>query len=558
MAKHEQLELNIQGMTCSSCALHVEKALGSVPGVADARVPGWESGRAQVTAASEVAVEELAAAVRSAGYKATVERRKPLQRGAPDDARAGSEYDLMIIGGGSAGFAAAIKGAELGRRVALVEAGTIGGTCVNVGCIPSKTLIRAMEQYHLAGDDRFRGVHTTAGHLAWSQVLDQKDRLVAEMRQSRYVDVLAAYPEVTYIPGRARLTGGNGVEIDGQAYAPGKIIIATGASTWAPPIPGLEAAGYLTSTTAMERRERPDSLIVLGANAVGLELAQTFARAGTYVTLVELLPRVAPFEDEEISAALAGYLEAEGMHILTGFETERVERRGGRTYLTGTHDGGEVILDAEQLLVATGRRPNTAGMGLEEAGIELGKHGGVVVNDRLQTDNPDVYAAGDVLGEEMFVYVAAYGGTLAAENALAGTGRVYDTSAIPRVTFTDPQIASTGLSESQAREQAAAEGYDVAVSTVPMAQVPRALAAHDTRGLIKLVVDRNGDRLLGVHVLAPEAGEIIQTAVLALRFGLTTQQLRETMFPYLTNVEGLKLAVLGLEKDVALLSCCAG
>jgi mercuric reductase len=409
----------------------------------------------------------------------------------------------MIIGGGSAGFAAAIKGAELGRRVALVEAGTISGTCVNVGCVPSKTLIRAMEQYHLAGDGRLRGVHTTAGHLAWSQVLDQKDRLVAEMRQSRYVDVLAAYPEVTFIQGRARLTGGNGVEIDGQAYAPGKIIIATGASPWAPPTPGLEEAGYLTSTTAMERRERPDSLVVLGANAVGLELAQTFARAGTY-------------------------------------------------------DGSEVILDAEQLLVATGRWPNTAGMGLEGAGIRLGKRGEILVNDRLQTDNPAVYAAGDVLGEEMFVYVAAYGGTLAAENALAGAGRVYDTSAIPRVTFTDPQIASTGLTEAQASEQPVAGSYDVVVSTLPMAQVPRALAAHDTRGLIKLVVDTNSDRLLGVHVLAPDAGEVIQPAVLALRFGLTTQQLRETMFPNLTNVEGLKLAVLGLEKDVSLLSCCAG
>jgi mercuric reductase len=464
----------------------------------------------------------------------------------------------MIIGGGSTGFAAAIKGAELGRRVALVEAGTIGGTCVNVGCVPSKTLIRAMEQYHLAGDGRLRGVHTTAGHLAWSQVLDQKDRLVAEMRQSRYVDVLAAYPEVTYIQGHARLIGGNGVEIAGQAYAPGKILIATGASPWAPPIPGLEEAGTLTSTTAMERRERPDSLVVLGANAVGLELAQTFARAGTYVTLVELLPRVAPFEDEGISAALAGYLEAEGMHILTGFETERVERRGGRTYLAGTHDGSEVILDAEQLLVATGRWPNTAGMGLEGAGIRLGKRGEILVNDRLQTDNPAVYAAGDVLGEEMFVYVAAYGGTLAAENALAGAGRVYDTSAIPRVTFTDPQIASTGLTEAQASEQPVAGSYDVVVSTLPMAQVPRALAAHDTRGLIKLVVDTNSDRLLGVHVLAPDAGEVIQPAVLALRFGLTTQQLRETMFPNLTNVEGLKLAVLGLEKDVSLLSCCAG
>jgi mercuric reductase len=551
MVKREKAELNVQGMTCRSCARHVEKALKDVTGVQEARVPGWESGRAEVTVESDVTARELAEAVRSAGYKARVESRTPLRTPSTGD---DGEVDLMVIGGGSAGFAAAIKGAELGRRVALVEADTVGGTCVNVGCVPSKTLIRALEQFHQAGVQRFRGVHTTAGHLNWAQVVDQKDKLVAELRQSKYVDVLAAYPEITYIQGRARLTGGNGVEIDGQAYTPGKIIIAAGAHPWAPPIAGLDEAGYLTSTTAMELRQRPGSMIVLGANAVGLELAQTFARAGTAVTLVELLPRIAPFEDEEISEALRGYLEEEGIHILTEFETERVEKRGGHYYLIGSQDGEEITLDAAQLLVATGRRPNTAGMGLQDAGVRLGKRGEVLVGETLQTDNPHVYAAGDVLGDEMFVYVAAYAGGLAAENALTGAGRVYDTSTIPRITFTDPQIAGAGLTEAQARE----EGYEVQVSTLPMAQVPRALAARDTRGLIKLVVDGASGRLLGAHVLAPEAGDVIQTAVLAMRFGLTVTQLRETMFPYLTNVEGLKLAALGLEKDVALLSCCAG
>lgn len=217
-------------------------------------------------------------------------------------------YDLMVIGGGSAGFAAAIKGAELGYRVALVEAGAIGGTCVNVGCVPSKTLIRAMEQQRLAETRRFDGVHTSAGSVTWPQVIEQKDRLVAEMRQSKYVDVLAAYPEITLIEGRARLSGGKDVEIDGKRHSAEKIVISTGARPWTPPVAGLEAAGYLTSTTAMALREQPDSLIVLGANAVGLELAQTFARAGTAVTLVELLPQIAPFEDEEVSEALTGYL----------------------------------------------------------------------------------------------------------------------------------------------------------------------------------------------------------------------------------------------------------
>lgn len=548
----ERLELEVRGMTCDSCAEHVEKALSSVPGVKKVHVPGWQSARASIVVEGEVDPEALSAAVAQAGYTARVRARKPVDQAVGNGGD--GDFDLMVIGHGSAGFAAAIRAVELGFRVALVGDGEIGGTCVNVGCVPSKTLIRALEAYHQAGQRRFRGVHTLPGHLSWPEVIDHKDELVAELRQGKYLDVLAAYPEITYIRGRARLTGGTGVEVDGRHYAPRKVLLATGARPWAPPIPGLAEAGYLDSTAALDLRERPASMIVLGGNAVGLELAQTYARAGTYVTVVELLPRIAPFEDEAISAALAGYLEEEGMRVLTGFETRRVEKRDGRYLLHGVQDGREVTLEAEQLLVATGRRPNTEDLGLEAAGVEVGRRGEVLVDEHLRTTNPDVYAAGDVIGRDMFVYVAAYGGMLAAENALTGADRVFDTGYIPRVTFTDPQIASTGLTEAQAREQ----GYNVAVSTLPMEHVPRALAARDTRGLIKLVADADTDRLLGAHILAPEAGEIIQTAVLAIRFGLTVSDLRETMFPYLTNVEGLKLALLAFEKDVAKLSCCAG
>ncbi|HZD58268.1 MAG TPA: mercury(II) reductase [Anaerolineales bacterium] len=559
MSKIDDLELVVQGMTCDSCALHVERALKKVPGVQQAEVPGWESGRATVVLEGDLDSQALIDSVRQAGYGAAVKTRKPVveqivEEPRSSDGREDGRFDLMVIGGGSAGFAAAIKGAELGYRVALVEANTIGGTCVNVGCVPSKTLIRAIEQYHLAGTHRFQGVETAAGRLDWPVVIDHKDNLVGEMRQSKYIDVLAAYPEVTYIKGRARLTGENGVEIDGQDYRPGKIIVATGAQPWAPPVPGLVEAGSLTSTSAMELKELPRSMIVLGANAVGLELAQIFGRAGTHVTLLELLPRIAPFEDQEISDALGGYLEEEGLEIVTGFQTTKVDKREGRYFLAGTQGGAEIGFDAEQLLVATGRRPNTAGMGLEEAGVKLGKRGEILVDETLRTENPYVYAAGDVTGQDMFVYVAAYGGMLAAENALTGAGRVYDAAYIPRITFTDPQIASAGLTEEQAREQ----GYEVQTSTVPMTYVPRALAARDTRGLVRLVADAASDRLLGAHILAPEGGEMIQTAVLAIRFGITLTQLRETIFPYLTNVEGLKLATLAFEKDVALLSCCAG
>jgi mercuric reductase len=294
-------------------------------------------------------------------------------------------------------------------------------------------------------------------------------------------------------------------------------------------------------------------MIVLGANAVGLELAQLYARAGAQVTLIEALPRIAPFEDPDVSAALKAYLEDEGLRILTGFATRVIAPAGGGLRLAGSRNGAEQTFEAEQLLVATGRRPNTASVELDQAGVKLGGRGEILVDDLLQTDNPAVYAAGDVIGKDMFVYVAAYGGMLAAENALTGAGRRYDASYIPRVTFTDPQIASAGLTEEQARQQ----GQEVIVSSLPMEHVVRAQAAHDTRGLIKLVANAATDRLLGAHILAPEAGEMIQTAVLAIRFGITVSELRETMFPYLTNAEGLKLAAVAFEKDVAMLSCCA-
>jgi mercuric reductase len=438
--------------------------------------------------------------------------------------------------------------------VALVESGMIGGTCVNVGCVPSKTLIRAVEQYYQAAHPRYRGVRTQALGLDWAEVIAQKDELVAELRQSKYLDVLAAYPQISLIQGRARLLGGTKVEIGGQIYQPHKIIIASGASPWAAPIPGLAEIDYLTSTTAMELTQLPASMMVLGANAVGLELAQVFGRAGVQVTVVELLPRIAPFEDEDISGALHASLEEEGMRLIPDFKTLKVEKIDGRYRLYGERAGERVVLEAESLLVATGRRPNTQGLGLEQAGVELGPRGEIRVDETLRTSNADIYAAGDVIGKDMFVYVAAYAGGLAAENALTEAGLVYDAAYLPRVTFTDPQIASAGLTEAQAREQ----GYRVKVSLLPMAYVPRAQAANDRRGLIKLVVDAASERLLGAHILAAEAGEMIQIAVLAMRFNLSVRDLRQTLFPYLTNVEGIKLAALALEKDVTKLSCCAG
>ena len=461
--------------------------------------------------------------------------------------------DLAIIGAGSAGFSAAIAAAELGARVLLIGDGTIGGTCVNTGCVPSKTLIRAVESVHQAnGASRFGGIAARARIDDWRHVIGRKDELVAALRRAKYLDLLPSYDNITYREGRARFQP-EGLAVNGQPVAAPKIIIATGGSPALPPIPGIEETPCLTSTSAMALEELPQSLLVLGGGYVGCELGQMFARAGVAVTIVDVLPILAAAEPE-ISRALARYLREEGIDV-----RERVEARSIGTTARGVAleiraDHGEETLAAEQLLVATGRRPNTAGMGLEEAGIELLSGGGIKVDAYMRTTRTDVYAAGDVTGRDPFVYMAAYGAKLAAQNALAGDRTPYDATAMPAVVFTDPQVASVGLTEREARQA----GLEVETSVLPLDQLPRALAARDTRGLIKLIAAAGSGRLLGAHILAPEGADSIGAAALAIKGGLTVRQLAETIFPYLTTVEGLKLAAQSFGKDVTKLSCCAG
>ena len=333
----------------------------------------------------------------------------------------------------------------------------------------------------------------------------------------------------------------------------GKVIITTGALPSLPPIPGIESVPHLTSTTALELERLPQSLLVIGGGYIGCELGQMFARAGVKVTIVDIVPILSAGEPE-ISTALGGYLREEGIVLREGVRPTAIRETARSIALDISADGRSETIEAEQVLVSTGRRPNTAGLGLEEAGIELLSSGGVKVDDHMRTTRAGIYAAGDVIGRDQFVYMAAYGARIAAENALNDDSRRYDTTAMPSVVFTDPQVASVGLTEAQAREQ----GLSVKTSVLPLDQVPRALAARDTRGLFKLVDEAGSGKLLGAHLLAPEGADSIQTAALAIKGGLTVEQLAETIFPYLTTVEGLKLAAKSFAKDVAKLSCCAG
>ncbi len=462
-------------------------------------------------------------------------------------------FDLTVLGAGSAGFSAAIRATELGARVALVGQGTIGGTCVNVGCVPSKTMIRAAEALHNgAALSRFDGLAGEARVADWSALVAQKDELVAGLRQAKYLDMLEAYPSIAYVNGGGSLAGDQ-VAVNGAHLTTSNILIATGASPALPDIAGLDTVPYLTSTTALELTALPRSLLVIGGGYVGCELAQLFARAGVAVTIL-CRSRLLPAAEPEISEALAGYFRDEGITVEDGLAYRQIEQTGYGVALHAEVEGAPKISSAERVLVTTGRTPNTQGLALEEAAIDLTAGGGIAVDQWMRTSRQRVYAAGDVTGRDMYVYMAAYGAKLAAENALLGNVAEYDPTAMPAVVFTDPQAASVGLTEAGAR----ARGFEVDISVLPLEYVPRALAARDTRGLIKLVAERETGRLLGAHILAPEGGDSIQTAALAIKAGLTVEALGSMIFPYLTTVEGLKLAAQAFHKDVAKLSCCAG
>jgi mercury(II) reductase len=462
-------------------------------------------------------------------------------------------FDLAVIGAGSAGFSAAITAAEQGAQVALIGAGTIGGTCVNIGCVPSKTLIRAMESsHHVEAAKRFSGIRSGGGIEDWRAIVAQKDELVDTLRRVKYSELLRSYNNVAYREGKARMAGG-GVEVDGDLIPAHRYIIATGARPSAPPIPGIEKVPYLTSTTALSLESLPKSLLVIGGGYIGCELAQMLARAGVRVTIVDLVPILSAAEPE-ISQALGAYFRDEGIAIRENVKPQRIRKTGQGVALDLTDNGIDLTLEAEAVLVATGRTPNTEDLNLELSGIAQLPNGGIKVDDRMRTTQRRVYAAGDVTGRDQFVYMAAYGAKIAAHNALNGDTWRYDNNAMPWVVFTDPQVASVGMTEAQA----GSAGHDAQVSVLTLDNVPRALAARDTRGLIKLVADSQTKKLLGAHILAPEGADSIQTAALAIKQGLTVQALAEMIFPYLTTVEGLKLAAQAFERDVAKLSCCAG
>jgi len=460
---------------------------------------------------------------------------------------------IAVIGSGGAAMAAALKSTERGARITLIERGTIGGTCVNIGCVPSKIMIRAANVAHQRRTSPFdKGITATEPSIDRPMLLAQQQARVDELRHAKYEGILDDNPAITVLKGEARFIDANTVRVtapDGTERELGfdRAFIGTGARPTIPPIPGLSDTPYWTSTTALASDTIPDRLVVIGGSAVAVELAQAFARLGSEVTILAR-SRLFSREDPAVGEAIETAFKTEGVKVLNDTQASQISYTN-EEFVLDTNAGE---LRADQLLVAVGRTPNTDRLNLEAVGVETDR-GSIVVDEQLQTRVPGIYASGDCTNQPQFVYVAAAGGSRAAINMTGGDDRL-DLSAMPEVVFTEPQIATVGLSEADAE----ARGYVTDSRTLTLDNVPRALVNFDTGGFIKLVAERESGRLLGVQSVAGEAGELIQTAVMALRARMTVNEIADELFPYLTMVEGLKLCAQTFTKDVKQLSCCAG
>ena len=533
------ITLKIEGMSCGNCESHVKEALEAVSGVKNVKVSHAEA-NALIEASEQTSTPDLIAAVEALDYQATVDESQALH--------------VAIIGSGSAAFACGIKAAEQGARVTIIEAAeVIGGCCVNVGCVPSKILIRAAQIAEQQRNNPFDGLKNSEPVIDRALLSKQQASRVEELRMAKYQSILESNPHLSLVKGYAQFKDAHTLTVskrDGtqQEISADRFLIATGSAAALPPIEGLSDSPYWTSTEALFAKELPEHLVVIGSSVIAVEIAQAYRRLGAKVTMLvrsALLFR----EDPLLGAGLTEALEREGIQILSQVQASKVSYADGLFRLETNR--GEIL--GNNLLIATGRNPNTQQLNLESIGVQTEPNGAIQVDEGMHTSQPHIYAAGDCSNMPQLVYVAAAAGTRAAINMTGGEAKL-DLSTLPAVIFTDPQVATVGLSEEEAHKK----GVETDSRVLGLENVPRALANYNTDGFIKLVIEAGTERLIGAQILAPEGGEIIQTAALAIHNKMTIKELANQLFPYLTMVEGLKLCAQTFGKDVKELSCCAG
>ncbi|MEJ2770987.1 MULTISPECIES: mercury(II) reductase [unclassified Stygiolobus] len=445
--------------------------------------------------------------------------------------------EFVILGYGAAGFAALIQANELGVKPVLIGYGPLGGTCVNVGCIPSKRLLRIAEMYSTTVRlHQFEEFNTRPDYE--SAFLDSR-KIVETLRKEKYENLLSKY-DVEVVEGKAHFISTHSVKVNGKIIEGKKFVIATGSSPYVPPIDGLREAGFWTNVEALNPDRKINSLAVIGGRAQALEFSQIYKRLGVDVVILQRSKVLLPDWEPEISLEAQKVLEDDGVYVVTNVKIKKVEREEGvKRIIT---DKGDVEVD--EILVATGRKPNID-LNLEVAGVHLNEWGGVKVNDELQTTNPDIYAAGDVIGGVMLESLAGFEGTVATKNALSDSHKKVDRSTVPQVVFTQPNIARVGKKSENAESR-----------VIKLKELSKAAILGEERGLIKMAVEKESKRILEVQMLGENAGDIINEATLAVKFGLTVDNIIDTVHAFPTMSEALRLVALSFYKDVSKLSCC--
>lgn len=448
------------------------------------------------------------------------------------------DYDLIVIGAGTAGLVSAAGGASLGAKVALVERDKMGGECLNYGCVPTKALIKSAKVASLMRRAPEFGVEEVPVEVDSRAVMARMRGIVEKAGQPDSPERFRKLGVDVYIGEEATFTGERELSVGGERLRGRSVLVATGSHATPVPIDGLDDAGYLDNVSVLGLEKLPQSMVIVGSGPIGTEFAQMFTRLGCRVELLSSSPNPLPKDDEEVTDALRGYLEADGVSFHGGFRAEAVRLENGEKVVTARNkkSGDTVEVRGEELLIAAGRAPTVDGLGFEKAGIEVGD-GSLVVDERLRTTAEGVYAAGDIVGGPLFTHAADYQAKIALQNALFPVKQKVDYRAMPWTTFTDPEVARVGLTEREARE----EREDVKVFRHPFSKLDRAICDGETEGFVKLVTDGRG-KLLGGHIVGSDAGNYIGEVVLALRKNLSVGDLSQTVHVYPTLSEGVKHA----------------
>lgn len=443
------------------------------------------------------------------------------------------DFDAIVIGSGQAGNPLSQRLADLGWHVALIERGPLGGTCINTGCTPTKTMVASAQVAHYARNAPRWGVRASAVSVDLPAIIARKNKVVEHSRSGQERNV-AKRKTLRLYRGQAQFTGPHTVEVAGESLASQKIFIDVGASPAIPRIPGLDTAGYLTNASIMELEAVPQHLVILGAGYIGLEFGQMFARFGSRVTVVHSGAQILSHEDPDIAAALQQILECEGLRFILNAKTTHVARTAEGPHLELTTPQGAQQVAGSHLLVAAGRTPNTAGLGLDKAGIETHAAGFIRVNSRLETSVPGVWALGDVKGGPAFTHISYNDYQIVWANLIDGKNQTTDNRYVPYAIFTDPQLGRVGLTEKEAREKK----YRLKIGTLPMAHVSRAIERDETAGMMKLIVNAADDRILGAAILATEGGELVQLLGVTILAGAPYTLLKGAVYIHPTLAEG--------------------